>query len=97
MGLDDKKNNNFRKYSLIFGCILISGIVAKIIYVLFGLGLSVLIPGGSDVKGLMFIFALVLTIFTWVTCFKWLYTYLKKDFFNTEIPHNQADEPDVKS
>ena len=74
-----------------------SGIVAKIVYLLFGLGLTVLVPGGPGIKGLAFIFALGLTIFTWVTCFKWLYTYLKKDFFNTEISHNHASAPDAKS
>ena len=97
MNLDDETRKNFRKYSLIFGCILISGIVAKIVYVMFGLCLTVLVPGGTEVKGLIFIFALGLTIFSWVTCYKWLYSYLKKDFFSTEIAHNKADEPDVKS
>jgi hypothetical protein len=96
MGFNEEKRRNIRKFFLIFGCILISGLVAKIVYVLFALGLMVLIPGGSGVKGLTFIFALGLTIFTWVSCFNWLYTHFKKEFNSTRISHNKADEPDVK-
>jgi len=97
MGFNKEKRIIFRNFFLIIGCIFISGIAAKIVYVMFALGLMIIIPGGSGVKGLTFIFGVGLSIFTWITCFNWLYTHFKKEFISTGLSHNKADEPDVKS
>ena len=73
MGFKEEARNNFTKFFIVIACLLISGILANITYILFAIGLTALIPGGSGVKEIIFVFAVGLTIFTWVTCFKWLY------------------------
>ena len=79
--IDQEKNQNiFYKPFLFLAAFFISGIAAKMVYVLYSICLMALVSGGSTVSFIIFVLGLGLSIFTWIMCFRWLYDYLKKEF-----------------
>lgn len=82
MNNQEKKQSVFYKLFSVFIALFISGIVAKIVYVLYSLCLLALIKAGPTMSFIIFITGLGLSIFSWVMCFKWLYGYLKKELFS---------------
>ena len=82
--ISNEKNKKISlKLFIFFATFLISGIAAKMVYVLYVLCLMALVSGGSTVSFIIFVLGVGLSIFTWIMCFRWLYAYFKKEFLST--------------